>query len=365
MTATTATRRPTSHALADTSIRHPLLELALAQCREFLSSPSDLAFLFVVGAAGSGKTHLLRLLYTELLRASAGEMERNPDLIPVLCFSAPAPPDGTFRWRAFGQRLFDEARMPARGRPSQPRYGGHDPIAARARAYGKTIDDILAEAVLACRDRGVRIVIVDEAGHIASVAHARRYRQQLDVMKSLALDAGVRFVLAGPYELLDFRDASAQLGRRSRLVHIAPYGRTVQRERTAFAKLVRDMFGTTRLDLRTDVDWPAILHAGSLGCVGILRDWLVDAEHAFHARNGAVTFEECIAEFRRSPGQLREIDAELREGMRRLAADAGEDVGPARPRVRSRPVTANGQTLKPGEAKPRRRWGPDLGAQGS
>lgn len=365
MTDTTAHSRSASAALANVSVRHPLLELALAQCREFLSSPSDLAFLFVVGAAGSGKTHLLRLLYSELLAASAGEMEQNPDLIPVLFLNAPAPPDGTFRWRAFGQRIFDEARMPARGRPSQLRYAGHDPIAARARAYGKTIDDILAEAVLGCRDRGVRVVIVDEAGHIASVAHARRYRQQLDVMKSLALDAGVRFVLAGPYDLLDFRDASAQLGRRSRLVHIAPYGQTVPRERTAFAKLVHDMLDTTGLELRTDVDWPEILHAGSLGCVGILRDWLVDAEHAVHARSGGVTFEECIAEFRRSPGQLREIDAELREGMRRLAADAGDDAAPTRPRPRSRPVTENGQILKPGEAKPRRRYGPDVGSQRS
>jgi len=360
MSAAPPGRRPP--ALADSSITHPLLERALAQCVEFLGSPSDLAFLFVVGAAGSGKSHLIRLLYRMLLEKFADAMARDQDLIPVLFLNAPPAPDGTFRWRAFGQRLFDEARMPARGRPSQPRYGPHDHIAARARAYGKTIDDILAEAVLACRDRGVRFVIVDEAGHVASVAHARRYRQQLDVMKSIALDAGIRFVLAGPYELLDFRDASAQLGRRSRLVHIAPYGRVVPRERTAFDKLVRDMFGMIGLDLRTDVDWPGIMHAGSLGCVGLLRDWLVEAEHAFHARHGEVTFEECIAEFRRSPGQLREIDAELREGMRRLAADAGDDVAPARPRARSRPVTPNGQTLKPGEAKPRRRYGPDLGS---
>lgn len=362
MSASPAMPRPAA-GLADTTIRHALLDRALAQCREFLNSPSDLAFLFIVGAAGSGKTHLLRLLYRTLLENFADAMARDQDLIPVLFLSAPAPPDGTFRWRAFGQRLFDAARMPARGRPSVPRYAGHDPIAARARAYGKTIDDILAEAVLACRDRGVRVVIVDEAGHIASVAHARRYRQQLDVMKGLALDAGVRFVLAGPYDLLDFRDASAQLGRRSRLVHIAPYGQTVPRERTAFARLVRDMLDTIGLDLRADVDWPVILHAGSLGCVGLLRDWLVEAEHAFHARNGEVTFEECIAEFRRSPGQLREIDAELREGMRRLAADAGDATVP-RPRARSRPVTPNGQTLKPGEAKPRRNYGPDLGRQG-
>jgi hypothetical protein len=347
-------------ALADTTIRHPLFERALAQCREFLGSPSDLAFLFVVGAAGAGKTHLLRLLYGELLAAAAVDMERDPDLIPVLFFNAPAPVDGTFRWRAFGQKLFDAARMPARGWPSQPRYIAVDPIAVRARAYGKTIDDILAEAVQACRDRGVRVIILDEAGHVASVAHARRYRQQLDVMKSVALEAGVRFVLAGPYELLDFRDASAQLGRRSRLVHIAPYAPGIPRERTAFVALARQMLGLVGLDLRSDVDWPSILFDGSLGCVGLLRDWLVEAEHACHSRDGASTFEECIAEFRRSPGQLQKISAELREGMQRLAADAGGGSAPALAKPRPRPTTLNGQRLKPGEAKPRRRFGPDL-----
>jgi hypothetical protein len=342
------------HRLATATVHHLLFDQVLEQCHEHLSSPGDLAFLLVVGASGSGKSHLLKVLYRQLLDQYATEMEQDPDIIPVLMLDTPAPPDGTFRWRALGAKLFEAARIPAGGRPSQPAFLGPDLAVARARTYGMTVDEVLRQAVQACRDRGVRIIILDEAGHLANVAYSLRPRQQLDVLKGLASEAGVRFLLAGTYDLLAFRDASAQLGRRSRLAHIAPYRADIKRERETFAAIATEMIRLIGVELHEDHDWSQTFLDGSLGCVGLLRDWLVDTENAYRGRAGRASFEDCLAEFRRSRGQLKKISAELDKGMARLEADRTGEPVTAKPLRSARSKTLNDQVLKPGEALPKR-----------
>jgi hypothetical protein len=341
--------------LVHATIRHPKHTAALEQCLEHLTSPADSYFLFLVGAAGSGKTNLLRLLYAALLDEYAADMAADPDVIPVLDLITPPPTDGTYRWRAFGATLFEAARTASRGRPSAGPVG----LASRgssARTFGKTTDDVLGEAVRACADRGVRVILLDEAGHLASVAQTAAHRRMLDVLKGLALSTGIRFVLAGPYELLDLRDASTQLGRRSRLVHLAPYDLAREREQRAWTALVRAMMELTSAPWTDDL--ATVAFDGALGCVGILRDWMVDAEHASRRRSRQ-SFRACLDDLRRSPGQLAAIGAELEAGLYRLAVDAGTAPRPQPiPSVkgaRKPRVTANGQHLRPGEMDPRRR----------
>jgi hypothetical protein len=124
------------------------------------------------------------------------------------------------------------------------------------------------------------------------------------------------------------------------------------------------MLGLIGIELADGPDWPAVLHEGSLGCVGQLHTWLVDAEHAFQRRRGAATFEECVAEFRRSSGQLNKIRFELAAGIARLDLDrtGGEPTKPAR--AWAPPKTLNGQSLRPGEAKPKRSRSPIVAGVG-
>jgi hypothetical protein len=62
-------------------------------------------------------------------------------------------------------------------------------------------------------------VFVDEAQHLARISSGRRLSDQLDVIKSIANRTQTVHVLFGTYELMAFRNLSAQLSRRSMDLH--------------------------------------------------------------------------------------------------------------------------------------------------
>src|SRR5260370_1416067 len=87
------------------------------------------------------------------------------------------------------------------------------------------------------------------------------------------------YVLAGPYVLFGFRNTSGQLACRGRDIHFARYHMHDKDERKAFAGAVQYLL--ERVPLTCDLDaflkrwrWFA---EGGVGCIGILKDWLVDA----------------------------------------------------------------------------------------
>src|SRR5204863_9880384 len=68
---------------------------------------------------------------------------------------------------------------------------------------------------LALRRRRPAAFLIDAAHHLTRLASGRKLRDPLDCLKSLAALTDTVHVLIGTYELLVFRDLSAQLCRRS------------------------------------------------------------------------------------------------------------------------------------------------------
>ena len=71
----------------------------------------------------------------------------------------------------------------------------------------------------ALRHRHPPVVFVDEAQHLARIASGHRLSDQLEVIKSIANRTETVHVLLGTYELMAFRNLSAQLSRRSVDLH--------------------------------------------------------------------------------------------------------------------------------------------------
>ncbi len=132
-------------------------------------------------------------------------------------------------------------------------------------------NELLRIAERRYRERGVHALLLDEAQHMALARSIVDLRHNLDILKSFANKTGVRIVLVGAYELLQFHQASAQLARRIPSVHLPRYRWTVQHERAEFERVCRQM----------------------LGCIGYLRDWLVSAEHEF--RTSGRSWSACLA----------------------------------------------------------------------
>jgi hypothetical protein len=120
--------------------------------------------------------------------------------------------------------------------------------------------------------------MIDEAQHLGKIGSGRRLLDQLDVIKSIANRTGTVHVLFGTYDLLALRNLNGQLSRRSIDVHLARYRAEVPEERQIFINIIetfeRELPFPEPSNLVHNCEF---LYERSLGCVGIMRQWLVRA----------------------------------------------------------------------------------------
>lgn len=117
--------------------------------------------------------------------------------------------------------------------------------------------------------------LIDEAQHLKKVGSGRRLLDQMDTLKSLAQTTGTLHVLFGTYDLLTLTNLSAQLGRRSRVIHVPRYRLDQADEHLAFRNVLYTFQQALPLPEPPDlVGQVEHCYAQSAGCVGILKDWL-------------------------------------------------------------------------------------------
>jgi hypothetical protein len=113
---------------------------------------------------------------------------------------------------------------------------------------------------------------------LAKIASGRRLLDQLDVIKSIANRTQTVHVLYGTYDLLAFRNLNGQLSRRSIDVHFPRYRTDFADDRQAFIGVLRSLAQQLPLAEPPDLaaDWE-FLYERSIGCVGVLKQWLIRA----------------------------------------------------------------------------------------
>src|SRR4029453_19405748 len=123
---------------------------------------------------------------------------------------------------------------------------------------------------------GIQAALLDEAQHLMKVASGAKLLDQLDWIKSMTNVTRVLHVLIGTYELLDFRNLSGQASRRGLDIHFPRYQFQHEADRLAFQGVVLALL--KQLPLQMDVaqliqHW-MYFYERSIGCVGVLKDWL-------------------------------------------------------------------------------------------
>jgi hypothetical protein len=133
-------------------------------------------------------------------------------------------------------------------------------------------------------------------------------------------------VLAGTYDLLVFRNLSAQLSRRSIDVHFPRYRATDKQEREAFQKVLLTFQRHLPLE-----EPPELVHqwkycyARTIGCVGMLKDWLTKAL-AEALETGAKTLTpELLEHHAVEAGRCDQMITDMEEGEKLLVSDAEAD----------------------------------------
>jgi hypothetical protein len=171
--------------------------------------------------------------------------------------------------------------------------------------------------------RGVRAVILDEAQHLlklGSGSSGGKLLDQLDWIKSMTNVTGVLHILIGTYELLNFRNLSGQASRRGLDLHFPRYLFQHEQDRQDFQGILLALL--KQVPLHTDI--PALMqhwfyfYERSIGCVGVLKDWLIRAvAAALHDGDDTLTRER-VEEHALTLSQCERMALDAIEGEQKL-----------------------------------------------
>jgi hypothetical protein len=262
------------------TIAHPLLREADAALKQAIQEPTGWSLIFVYGPTGVGKTTLRRRVEKHLKEAMMEALRQDPGMLPVVSLEAPAPDSHQFSWKDYYLRALVEMEEPLIDRKlthtSHSSFrGGSGRALSDPRVPGIELRLALESSLI---HRRPKAFFIDEAQHLAKMRSGRKLQDQLDSIKSLASITNTVHVLFGTYELLPFRNLSAQLSRRSIDIHFPRYRAERSGDYTAFRSVVftlqRHLPLPGESDLLTHVEY---CYERSIGCVGLVKDWLTRA----------------------------------------------------------------------------------------
>jgi DNA polymerase III delta prime subunit len=311
------------------TINHPHLGDAMTELLEESNRVSASDITILTGPTGVGKTTLGARLEADILEDHRQAMAEDLNFLPVVRISAVAPNQGTFSWKDFYVRLLrmlDETQVRQRVLFPIEHYRMLD--APRGRAGSTCHDAALQRATEnAIRERRTLLLIIDEAHHMLLAAKGKRLREQFEAIKSLSIATSATIVLIGTYDLLTILEQSAQLIRRSHVVHLPRYAwedrNDAQAFRTALLTFQRHMPFPVEPDL---VSHAKSFYLKSAGCIGILKEWLNKAVES-GLKKGLETIDyDYIDGFAHANKSIRQVYEEAMDGERKLVDMSDDDL---------------------------------------
>lgn len=283
----------------------------------------------------------------ECIAAGKQRMEAEADYVPAFMVELAANHDGRFDWRDHFYRSLVHIEEPLLDCKVLPHELTGSLEWGTERVLRQAYENYL-------RYRKVGLAIWDEAHHLRKVAGSRAFVEQMDTVKSIANLTGTLYLLAGTYEVLDLCDLSAELARRAYDVHLPRYGES-PRDQKIFANIIRSfqvhLPVTAQTDLSPLTDY---LYERSLGCVGILKDWLAEALVVAIDDGCSNVSEKQLRETGYSAGKLQAIRREIELGewrRRELDGAAPEQARGELAMLAARPTSMR---RRPGQRRPLR-----------
>ena len=296
-------------------VRHPRLVEVEQFLLQAISGHRSYTLLDLYGASGVGKSTVMEHV-ARLVR----EASTNPAVVPVLIVQAsPEDVGSSARLDYYQQILAQLQHHPAiRDRTKHlplyinPGKKSNDP--AEWLEMRNTVE--YAFALLQ-----VKVVFVDEAQHLLAADAGSKPTAQLDWLKALANRTNVLHVLVGNFDLYECCHLNAQVVRRMRDHHFPRYHLDNQNECEEFVGALKSLLECVPLT----VDVPALLSRWrwfgdwSIGCVGILGDWIVETVDALWSAGETVVTVEALTKHALQPDQRARLEMEARTGEYRVA----------------------------------------------
>lgn len=260
--------------------RHPAYDTAYRRARTLAATGRASRVILIVGPSGVGKSTLATSLLKQALKDAQMAGEVDPSIVPAVLVTA-APPHGhSFNWKDLYIRTLEQMQEPLLDRKvwSQQVPLFEPMLGSKSPAESMSTDPLRRQLERAFRRRKTRLWIVDEAHHMLLCHDRRHLAIQYETLKSLADSCNATLVLIGTYKLLDIRDHSAQLIRRSHIVDFPSYRLQFREDQKAFKSVLVMLAKELPIALEPALlDDTAYFFRKTAGCVGILRDLLRDA----------------------------------------------------------------------------------------
>ncbi|MBG1262123.1 ATP-binding protein [Nostoc commune] len=317
-------KQPASERLAhfeNYTVGHPRLQEVGEILMRTIAEPAGASFIFVYGPSGIGKTTLRLRVEQKLTELALPKLESDRSRVPVVGVEAVAPESRNFNWKDYYTRALIALEEPlidhkfdygVRG-ISRDNFGK---INVESKVVAPALRRALENALI---HRHPDVFFVDEAQHFGKMASGYKLQDQLDCLKSVANMTGILHCLLGTYELLTFRNLSGQLSRRSVDIHFRRYCAESPEDVQAFKSV---LFFQQQMPLAEAPDlvshWE-YFYERTLGCVGILKNWLTRALKDALDREATTATLKDLQKRAWSVAQCQRMFKEIQEGERQLS----------------------------------------------
>jgi hypothetical protein len=312
-------------------VKHPRLEEVDHAVRRAIYEHASYCQLILYGASGAGKSTIAKHI-TE----SCMEAEPNRAIVPVVFVEAHSSDIGPYARLDYYRQVLVQLRNHAAVKDHLMNLALSPKLGRKPSDAAEWLD--LRDAVIYALERlQVKAVIIDEAQHLMRVEPPFKPVDQLDWLKGMTNRSNVLHILVGNYDLYDFRNLSGQAARRGRDLHFPRYHLESQTECEEFAGALRYLLenapltcdvGALLLQWHWFAEW-------SIGCVGILRDWIVDTVAALCEEGKTTLTIEALKEYALQPDQRVRLEMEARAGEHKVEA------GKAKSEQQLQELTAN------------------------
>ncbi len=306
-------------------VKHPRLEEMDRDLMRAIAAHRSYTLLAVYGASGVGKSTVMKRV-AERCR----EEESDPSVVPAVVVQASPEDIGASARLDYYRQILDQLRshVAVKDRVMHLALARHPEKTSRDPAEWLEMREAVVYALELLR---VKVVFVDEAQHLMYVDTPHKPTAQLDWLKALTNRTNILHVLVGNFDLYDFCHLNAQAARRMRDLPFARYHLDNQTECEEFVGALRSLL--ERVPLAVDV--PGLLShwrwfgEWSLGCIGVLSDWLVETVDML-CKEGAMTLTiEALTKHALQPDQRLRMEMEARTGeykVERAKAQSEQDL---------------------------------------
>jgi energy-coupling factor transporter ATP-binding protein EcfA2 len=303
---------------------HPLFNAAYKKLRKSIRHAVKGNIIFVYGPTGVGKSTLLKRLMKEILEESSEETKADASIMPIVRIEAAYPSSKLFSWVEFYRGGLVSLQEPLIDKKYKkiPTALHTERIDSDPKVAGHALKVSFFKALV---KRKTKVLLIDEAHHIAKGFEGDKLIQQLEYLKSMANTNEIIIVLAGIYDLIDFLNKSGQLSRRGRDVDFPRYKIIIEQERKQFITVVKAFKKQSPLVWEDEIlgDIP-YLYTYSAGCIGILKEW-IDRAHMEALDESTVTLSlKHLQVSALSIEKVVRITEEMVQGEKSLEPRAGD-----------------------------------------